>query len=71
MGFYNLLLGGITVYKYSQSGVYWYNVVSTTTVSLLYLNSWYTYFRGTDKEKYKIITVVEHDNEWIEIKNIK
>jgi hypothetical protein len=71
MNFYNLLVGGITVYKYSQTGIYWYHAASTTTATLFYINSWYKYFKGTDKEKFKIITVVEHDDEWIEIKNIK
>ena len=70
MNLYNAIVGGIAIYNYSQKGIYLYKIATTTTATIYYLNSWYKYFTEP-KENYKIITVAELDDEWIEIKDIK
>jgi hypothetical protein len=69
MNFYNLLLGGIILYNYSKNGLYLYHTASAATVTIIYFNSWYKYFKNQKKDKFKIIIIEEHDDEWIEIKN--
>ena len=71
MNIYNAIVGGIAIYNYSQKGMYLYKIATTTTATVYYLNSWYKYFKGDRQENIKIITVTEHNDDWIEIKNIK